>query len=899
MTRARLLLLAAVLALAGTAGGGVSSPAVAGTTGKIAGLVVDGQKRPLTGVNVALPALRTGAVTGDDGRYTILNVPPGAWDLRFQLLGHQAVVVSGIQVSADQTARADATLAESAVEMQEVVVRSTRPVVDVGQTSSLASVTAQEIARLPVQSLDDIVNLQAGVVDGHFRGGRLGEVQYQVDGVSVNNAYDNKSTLRLDRSLLEEVQVISGTFDAEYGQAQSGVVNAVLKRGTERFAWNLEAFGGAFLFPGGPERRVAEYEFRPLDVRNLQVGLTGPTPLPGTLFLLSARRAAFDDWVRGVDEIRPTDYSRALRDSTPFRPTGTGEERSLGTSREWSGVAKVSNRSITNLEFSYQAIVNVIDARRAEWPFFLMPEGQPRQHTYSIVHGLDVNHVLNPKSFYNLSVRQNYFDYKDRVYDDYYDARYDSAGVLDALDDLGFYYTGVSPTRFHQNTNTLVLKGSYVRQSSTTNQFKVGTELQLPRVEFGTMGHLLYQQADNGAQTLVRVVEDEANRIFGPRLYFPLLGAGFAQNQIEWNDLTMRTGLRLDLFDARSSLPGDLANPANDIEGAPAPPPRATTAKWALSPRIGVSWPTGPRSAAHFAYGHFAQFPPIGEVFRNAEYSILRQLQATPEATAAIGVLGNPDIGPERTVQYEGGYKQAVSEDLGVDLTVFYKDIRDLLGVEFVSTYTGAEYARLTNVDFGGVLGFTVAFDLRPRGLFGMNLDYTWQQARGNSSDPRETATRASAGEDARPRDIPLNWDQRHTLNLTATLSRPDDFTLAGILRVGSGQPYTPNVVGGFGFGQEANSGRKPSAAVVDLRGEKTLRLGGAPLRAFLRAFNVFDARFFNGTVFATTGSPYYSTNPAGDQFALSNPSLYYSPRRIELGVSLAGPWSSSPGGTP
>jgi outer membrane receptor protein involved in Fe transport len=880
-------LLAAALALAWAAGGGVPAVALAGTTGKISGQVVDGQKRPLTGVNVSVPALRTGAITGDDGRYAILNVPPGAWDLRFQLLGHGPVVLTGIQVSADQTARADAVLTESAVQMQEVVVRSTRPVVDVGKTSSLASVTSAEIAKLPVQDLNDIVNLQAGVVDGHFRGGRIGEVQYQVDGVSVNNAYDNKSTLRLDRSLLEEVQVISGTFDAEYGQAQSGVVNAILKRGSEDFRWNAEAFGGGFMFPSGPERRVADYSLRPLDIRNLQATLTGPTPVRRTLFLLSARRWAFDDWVRGREFILPTDFHRG---TATLVPTGNGHEVPLARSREWSGVAKVSNRAFPNVEFSYQAIVNRIEATRADWTFFLMPAGRPIQKTFSIVHGLDVNHTLNAKSFYTVSARQNYFDYVDRVYEDFYDVRYDSAGALRTEE--GFAYAGVSPARFHQNTNSLVLKGSYVRQSSTSNQFKAGGELQLPRIEFGTMGHLTYPATGEG-EALVRVIEDRAKRLFAPRTYFPMIAAAFAQNQLEWNDLTARTGLRLDLFDARSSLPSDLANPANTIAGAPPSPPRPTTKKWALSPRIGVSWPTGPRSAAHFAYGHFAQFPAIGEVFANADYSILDSLQAGGVST--LGVFGNPDISPERTVQYEGGYKQAVSEDLGVDLTVFYKDIRDLLGVEFIETYNGAEYARLANVDFGSVLGFTLAFDLRPRGLFGMTLDYTWQEARGNSSDPRETATRASAGEDARPRSIPLNWDQRHTLNLTATLSRADDFTLSTILRVASGQPYTPNIIGGFGSGQEANSGRKPSGAILDLRAEKTLKAGTAPLRTFLRVFNVFDARFFNGTVFATTGSPYYSTNP--NDLALSNPSLFFAPRRIELGLSLAGPWSG--GGNP
>ena len=92
------------------------------------------------------------------------------------------------------------------------------------------------------------MNLQAGVVEGHFRGGRLGEVQYQVDGVAVNNAFDNKSAFTIDRSILQEVQVISGTFDAEYGQAMSGVVNAVLRTGGEKFQWDGEAFAGGYYY---------------------------------------------------------------------------------------------------------------------------------------------------------------------------------------------------------------------------------------------------------------------------------------------------------------------------------------------------------------------------------------------------------------------------------------------------------------------------------------------------------------------------------------------------------------------------------------------------------------------------------------------------------------------------
>ncbi len=880
----------AALALAGAAATlpWLAIPARAGTTGKIAGRVVDTKGAPLVGVSVAIPALRVGAETDADGRYSILNIAPGAWDVRANLLGYGPVTTTGVVVSADLTARLDLVLKDAAVQLTEVVVHSQRPVVDVGRTNSLQSVSAKEIAKLPVQELSDVVNLQAGVVDGHFRGGRVGEVQYQVDGVSVNNAYDNSSSLRLDRSLLEEVQVISGTFDAEYGQAESGVVNAVLKRGTDHFEGRAEVFTGSYVFPGPFDRRWVDWTARPTQLRNFQASVTGPTPLRQTLFLLNAQRRMSNDFAYAQREFEPTDTSRVSEFN--FHPTGDNATVPLGWTNEWSGVGKVSTRLIPNVELSYQAIVNVIEGQRDDWAFHLLPDGRTRQHTYSIVHGIDWNHTLSKKAFYTASVRQNYFDYHDWAYENPYDPRYDAAGPLTSGGDLlqNAWVQGVDLTRFVQNTNTLIVKSSYVRQASTTSQLKAGGEFQLPRVYFGAPGNLAWVTDPNTQkQTLIRYGDRPDLLLPGPRLYLPVLAAGFAQDQIEYNDLTLRVGARVDYFDARSSLPGDLQNPANSIAGAPAPPPRNTTAKWVVSPRLGVSWPTGPRAAAHFAYGHFAQFPAIGDIFRNADYSVLKGLQADPEAEARIGVLGNPDIKPERTVQYEAGYKTAVSDDVGADLTVFYKDIRDLLGVEFIDTYNGAQYARLTNIDFGSVLGFTAAFTVRGGGPFGLGLDYTWQTAQGNASDPRETQTRAAAGEDPRPRQVPFNWDQRHTLNVTLSWSRDDAYNVAAIVRAGSGQPYTPAIGTGFGNGLEDNSARKPGFAYLDLRAEKDLRWGRTPFNVFARVFNVFDQRFVNGGVFATTGSPYYSRF-ATDLPTIETPTRYFAPRRIEVGFSLA-----------
>jgi hypothetical protein len=132
---------------------------------------------------------------------------------------------------------------------------------------------------------------------------------------------------------------------------------------------------------------------------------------------------------------------------------------------------------------------------------------------------------------------------------------------------------------------------------------------------------------------------------------------------------------------------------------------------------------------------------------------------------------------------------------------------------------------------------------------------------------------------------VPFNWDQRHTVNLTASLNSPGDWTLAGVLKFASGQPYTPETEEAFGFGATTNSGRKPAGMMVDVRAEKKLGRDGQG-GVFLRVFNLFDARFFNGAVFPTTGSPYYSSTASeSERQALADPTRYYPPRRLEAGV--------------
>lgn len=848
---------------------------VAGTTGKISGRVTDAKSgEPLVGANIVITGTTLGGIADLEGYYSILNIPPGNYEIQFRFIGYRTYVVRNIQVTSDNTTKLDAVMQEDVVTTQEVVVTAEKPVVQVNLTSTVATVNDQDIKALPVQELQDIVNLQAGVVNGHFRGGREGEVQYQVNGVSINNVYDNKSSIKIDRSIIQEVQVITGTFDAEYGQAMSGVVNTVLKTGNDRFEWNVELYGGDFLYESGGKRGLT-YKAHPFSTQNFQATLSGPTGLPQTYFLLNGRRYLFNDYLYGTRTFLPTDSA--------YKPTGDGAEIPLGYQYEWSGLTKLTNKSLEGVELSYQYLFNRTEGVRTERKWMLNPDGRKVQRTRSVVHGFDMTHLLSSSTYYTVSLHENFFDYTDWVYDDFYDTRYDIAGEPVALPNSDLIMKGVDFGRFRQMTDSYIAKFSLLSQLSREHQIKVGGEFQYSELAFGTPGTLVYL-TEGGITKLIRYV-DRPPDYPGVQRHHPVSYAAYVQDLIEWNDLTIRAGVRFEYFDSRSFLPSDLANPANAIAGAPASLPKRTTAKSSFAPRLGVSYPITTTSGIFFSYGHFYQLPPLRDIFNNSNYAKLENIQA---GTSNYGVLGNPDVKPERTVQYEFGYKNAISDVLGVSINLFYKDIRDLLGVEFISTYNDAQYTRMTNVDFGNVSGFTISLTQRRVGIISSSLDYTWQMAQGNSSDPAETARLAEAKMDARPRQVPLNWDQRHTLNASIQLSEPNNYSVSTILKLGSGLPYTPAIGSGFGSQIETNSGRKPMGFVVDLRAEKGFEMSGIQMNVFLRVFNLLNTTYFNGDVFPTTGSPDYTLSTETDKYALLNPLRYFAPRRVEVGISFA-----------
>jgi outer membrane receptor protein involved in Fe transport len=248
---------------------GIVNPPRAGVTGKISGVVTDiNTGEPLVGVNISVEGTHLGASTDADGAYFILQVSPGRYTLLVSYIGYAEVRIENVKVSVDHTARVSVELEEKAIELgDEIVITAKRPVIQKDVTSSTQFVDLQELEQLPITDAREGIFLQTGVLfDGlpltggmgaggkgeprySIRGGSQDEVKWFVDGVRASSSIDARadrggSFTNINLNAIEEVQVITGGFNAEYGEAQSGIVNVITKEGGDRFSGSAEFIYG-------------------------------------------------------------------------------------------------------------------------------------------------------------------------------------------------------------------------------------------------------------------------------------------------------------------------------------------------------------------------------------------------------------------------------------------------------------------------------------------------------------------------------------------------------------------------------------------------------------------------------------------------------------------------------
>ncbi len=906
----------------------LNSVVFSGSTGKIAGIVKDKNSgEPLIGVNVTVEGTTLGASTDVDGTFVILNIPPGVYTLVAQYIGFSNSKIENVKVNVDLTTELTIQMQEAALDLGETVtVVAQRDLVVKDLTASTATVDADRIQALPITEISEALELQAGYVDGHARGGRTGEIAYWIDGVPVTDAYDGGQVVEVNKDMVEQLQFISGAFNAEYGQAMSGIVNITTKEPTQRFGGNFTAYMGDY-YSSHNDVFWNTNNFKPTNIYNFEGGIYGQIVPQKLSYFVNGRYIYFGGWLYGLRQFNPGNI--AYTDPTTnnfitYRDPAVGKGDSSYVPMNWNRKVYYQGKLIYNITPMMKVFYNFIrdDVNFEEYDrnYKLNPDGNLNRFRTGYTHMLKLNHTLGSKTFYELGV--SYFNktYKQYVYANQQDPRYVHPKVNDNVQLYSFKTGGTNNQYFYRNTKTALLKFDLTSQVNKRHMVKTGLELRRYDVYFDDIT-LRPAGGDNldfatDSPYMQPVVYPVNTPYHSQYRHNPVEFSAYIQDKMEFEDLIVNIGVRLDHFRPEGVVLADPTDPNifnplkpdhryHDLNGNGMQDPgepnttlaeretywyRDASNKTQVSPRLGISFPITETGIIHFSYGHFFQLPSFELLYQNPQFKL-------GSGTGNQGVIGNADMRPEQTISGEIGLQQQMGNDLALDVTAYFRDIRDLAGTraDQIDIFGGsATYSKLVNSDFGFVKGLIISLRNRYTQGFNYTLDYTFQIAKGTASDPNAAQQAYAAGNMPEVHMIPLNWDQRHTINATLNYNtRSWGASLIGTF--GTGQPYTPRQSGDVSVLRQ-NSEVKPTSWNVDMRLYKDFHFFERKVTAFLRVLNLFD-HLNEVNVFDDTGRAGFTTdlenkrklNPPMpvntlDQW-FTDATHYSEPRRIEFGL--------------
>ncbi|MDP6456777.1 MAG: TonB-dependent receptor [Candidatus Marinimicrobia bacterium] len=931
----------------------VMTLAFAGQTGKIAGRVTDSQSgEALIGCNVIVQGTSAGASTDENGEYFIINLPPGSYDLKFSMIGYAEFTATGVTVNIDVTTPINAGLTSQALEMAGVTVTAQKPAIEQTLTSSKQVVSADVFVNQGISDVQDAVSTLPGVAtvgegELHLRGGRAGEETYLVDGASTNNALFSGNAIPLNPSSIQEMELVTGTFNAEYGQAMSGVFNVVLKEPTEGFhadiAYRTSTGGLDHFLPDGNAGYYAEFdELANSDKTN--IGTVSATEFGDDPFTLLDFGASYGAGPLGL-MLSVRNYN------DPGRLPGLDDAYTNLTSKLVYQVGtnlKVSAELMTlSREKAYDPMYDPMkvdgDAGKLlmfNWKYAM---GQyPRTEENNLQFGVNVNYALSASSYINIHVDQltrkqedgakdnsgNFVDFVDNpnVTDNTtYSVKPNHTAtwaVITSVDETfstvfdpddpnadadGFVHTStgfdtsygnawydsenVYGHYFNLQESSTNLNASWVNQINTRHQLKVGFN--------GSFYNVRRDGVDVWYGRTVGVEED-ATLIQNQDIpdVKPSDIGFYAQDRMEFSDMVVNVGFRLDTFNPNVS-DGKFEGPeAFDMSKR-----EAATTKTTFSPRIGVSHPVGDNLAFRYAYGTFVQRPTFYDLYEN----YLIQGDGGTESGYFV-YIGNPDLDPQETTIYEMGMQYAPIPGFKLDLTGFYKDISNLTAAQEFTigghtdtnagtymgdnrpfTYTGAHYIGKTSKHFGSVKGFETSLSKSSGALTG-RASYTFSVAKGTSSD----RVNQGSGSFSETRG---GWGSNIMYMNTLSFSRPHivngyvDYRMnMGGLNLGtnlsfnyqSGLPYSTYAAAQFAFNKRA-----PATLDVTLKVDAKLAVGPVSPTVFVQVDNLLNRE---NVVAIADPSSYFDENESNYQNAAgprNNLAAYGAPMIIHLGFSI------------
>ncbi len=892
----------------------------AGTTGKIAGIVKDKENgEPLIGANVFIEGTALGSTSDLDGSYFIINVPPGTYTVVVQYIGYREVRVSGLQVSIDLTTKQDFRLSTETVDIGEaVVVTAERDVVQKDLTSSESRVSSERIQQLPVAEVADVLQIQPGVTrdaDGgfHIRGGRSSEIGYWINGVSITDSYDNSQGLVIENEGIQELQVISGTFNAEYGNAMSGIVNVVTKEGDNEYHGNFEVYSGDYfakddgIFFNVDDRAPAEnYSF--------QGSLSGPVPFLGNKFRFYAtgRHTYNDGALYGLKVFNPDgNFAKEFTEEDVQRIETFESDEDVfnfltekfdAVPMDWSerttGLANLTFQATPTLKFNIEGRFSTEDFRDYNHDFRLNPDGDVSKFNDSYNGSFIVNHTLSSRTFYTLNLTYLNREFNEFLYEDPSDPRYQDPDLIQNVPPGNFNVGGTNFHQFFRKTENYIGKLDLTSQFHRAHLLKGGIEIRYSRLEQDDYD-LLPPNDAAGISAIVPGISFPTRDIFTAE---PIQYSVYLQDKFEHDKVIINAGLRLDYFDSRGDILADPRDPdifrpilqenqAMTLEERQQVWYNKADAKVQLSPRLGIAYPISADGVIHFSFGHFLQVPELRHLFQNSQYKLA-------EVGNPADAYGNPDLDAQSTVQYEIGLQQQFARNAKIDLTLFYRDIRDWITTDApTETYrAGSIYYQFTNRDYANVRGVTLSYNHRFTNNFLVDAVYQFQSAEGTNSNADEEFQQRNNNFEPTVQLTPLDWDQTHNINLSVYYGGRT-WGISTIGRFNTGLPFTPatNVDLEVTVGPNAtndnpkNSRRKPSNFVVDMRLHKSFPISGdMKARLFGRVFNLFDKRN-EADVFDDTGRAGFTLlqPTSGNSVFFVRPDFYSPPREVQVGFEF------------
>ncbi|MBL7095268.1 TonB-dependent receptor [candidate division KSB1 bacterium] len=848
-----------------------------GTRGKIAGVVIDATNGdPLPGVNIIIKGTTMGAATNIKGRYFILNVPAGVYSLTASMMGYKKVTYSNVRVSVDLTTTIEFKLSSEVLDLDQAVeIVAERPLVQKDVTSSQSYVSAEEIKKLPVESVHDILQLQAGVTVGadgatHIRGGRSSEILYMIDGIPVNDPFvGGMSNVYVAPNAVQEMVATSGTYNAEYGDAMSGVINIVTKDGTNKFHGRLSAYSGDYVSDHTKIfNNIDDFNF--FNNKNVEMSLSGPVIGFGDklTFFSSARLENNDGYLYGYQK-----YTRIpVRDSltNEIIPTGDNSRVSMNPSDRVNAQLKLTYRFTDNLKLNLGGMMTTRDYKVYSHRYKYLPDQiYNRERESNRVH-MEITHMLNNRTFHTLKLSRFYQQYFYYLFKDPNDPRYYNPEASFSYVTSGFWNNGYTGYGWEKRNSTILFgRWDITSQVTDVHMIKSGIEISSEQI------YDLYQ----GPNVLQNPNVTDRSKLFARNImeFNPIKASAYVQDKIELKEMVVNLGLRFDYFAPDKQVVVDSHNPEfGDKKDA--------KNHYQFSPRLGIAHPIAETAYLYFSYAHFFQIPNYIYLYNNPEFEIQHKSRLAS------------DLEPEKTVIYEVGYKHQLTSNLALNGTVFYKNISNLIAVEqYELGYGSSEYYfQYINSDYGNVRGFTISLDQRMVNNVAAAIDYTYQIAEGNASDPNAVYSDITSNLPRLPEKevVYLNWDQRHTLTGNVLFGKPGNWTVSLIGRYSSGYPYTPSDIKGKRTAEE-NSERKPSQLTFDMHANKIIKIGKFDFNLFLKAYNLFD-RLNERYVYNNTGRATYTLDPEPylDDAELHNeyitrPNYYRAPRLVLAGLAF------------